>query len=191
MDPTVPIIIVLSVLGVLVVIHTVILMGLVRIIRSLQNHLSAISPINVGAESPEWSGLDLDGHAVAGRDFAGRLRVLLFVSPDCSACTTTLSELQLLNYKSRGNAIAICQGGPIECRNLLEPYLSAIRVVLDETAKISSQFDVRRYPTAVLLDADDRVRSVGHPERDEIDAALADDGGHGRHDDLEARPSVG
>lgn len=167
-----PLYLVVGALGIIVVIDTVVLLGLVRMTTRMQHLLSVLTPVGAGQDAPEWNGVDLDGESVAGRQYSGQLRVLLFVSPDCSACSTTLNELKLLNYRSRGNVVAICQGDAAQCRPLLDPYLAVLRVILDETGQISAQFDVKRFPTAVMIDGEDKIRSYGHPERDDVDAAM-------------------
>ena len=64
----------------------------------------------------------------ASDDFLGRLTALLFVSPTCTACTTTLHELRALHYKAMGNTIVICRANRYDSQRLAQARERGVRI---------------------------------------------------------------
>lgn len=160
-------------LWILVILQSVILLGLVRMVSQLQQSgATSNSTATSGEEAPQFSAVDLSGKTINNADFAGRLTALLFVSSRCPSCMTTLAELNALAYKSMGNMIVICRTGREDAEMLAETYKLNVPVIADEDDRISQLFGITSVPTAVLINARNRIQSVGYPLREELEQAF-------------------
>ncbi|HET8629148.1 MAG TPA: redoxin domain-containing protein [Thermomicrobiales bacterium] len=158
-------------LWVIVILNTLLLLGVVRMVYQLQ-HSGGDGKLKPGEEAPPFRAVDLAGTPVRSADFAGRLTALLFVSPTCPSCTTTLAEMDALRYKAQGNVIVICRAGRDDCARLAARHQLNVPTIADEDEEISRLFDISSVPTAVLINAGGRIQSYGNPMRGEDLEAL-------------------
>ena len=158
-------------LWLLVVLQSLVLLGLVRIVYQLQqgSAVTGLGPMNLesGQKAPLFNATDLSGTAVRSTDFAGRLTALLFVSPTCQSCTTTLAEMKALNHKVDGNVVVICRAKHEECVQLAERYELDVPTIADEEEHLSQLFGISLVPTAILINSNNRIQSYGNPVRGE------------------------
>ena len=160
-------------LWILVILHSLILVGVVRIVYQLQQSgVDTGSSDLSGKEAPAFTAVDLSGVTIHSTDFTGRLTALLFVSPNCRSCMTTLEDMAYLNHKAQGNVIMICRAGQEDCAKLAELYNVTVPVVADEDDHISRLYAISSVPTAVLINANNRIKSYGQPDREELERAL-------------------
>lgn len=159
-------------LWILVIFQSLILLGLVRMIAQLQQSNNS-SGMMAGQEAPAFSVVDLAGRSISTKNFAGHLTALLFVSPTCPSCMTTLAELEAVNHKAQGNVIVICRAGRIDCAQFIEQYQLKIPVVADEDEQISRLYHISSVPTAVLINAQNRIQSYGQPLRENLEQVIA------------------
>ena len=54
--------------------------------------------------------------------------------------------------------VAVCQGNESDCKDILERLRPQVPLLLDAQREISGLYHVASYPTAVVVDADKRVR---------------------------------
>lgn len=85
---------------------------------------------------------------------------------------TTLEDLAYLNHKALGNVIMICQAEPKACARLVEQYKVTVHIVADEDNHIGRLYGVSSFPTAVLINANNRIQSYGQPKREELEKVL-------------------
>ncbi len=87
----------------------------------------------------------------------------------------SLDEINLLKDKVAGSLMIVCRDGLEACQDLSEAYdLDGIPVIVDEDRKVSELFDVVATPTAVLIGANRRIRTYGHPvDKDELASMIA------------------
>jgi peroxiredoxin len=162
-------------LWILVILHSLILLGVVRLVYQLQQTgattgFSQDGRVSAGQEAPEFSAVDLAGAPISSADFAGRLTALLFVSPDCPACTDILDDdMAYLNHKAHGHLIVICRAEHEDCARLAEQHGLDVPVVADEDDQVSRLYEVAAVPTAVLINAGNRIQSYGQPDRKTLD----------------------
>lgn len=172
---------VLGLLSAVVLFDTLVLIALVTIVHDLRGNPRVTLPrtsLVVGQPPPAFTVVDIDGATVSSSDLAGRVRAILIVSPNCSACYTSLEELQALESKSQGDIVLLCRGTADECRTMTAAYNLPWRVLVDQAGAVGSSFGIDRYPTAILLDPKGLVRSVGEPNRTELVEILkADEAG--------------
>ncbi|HKY55673.1 MAG TPA: redoxin domain-containing protein [Anaerolineales bacterium] len=158
-------------LWILVILHSLILLRVVRIVYQLQQTASSSGKLS-GKEAPDFTSVDLSGVAISSTDFLGHLTLLLFVSPSCQSCMTTLEDMEYLNYKAQGNVIVICRAGREDCARLAEQYKVTVPVVADEDDDISRLYAISSVPTAILINADRRIQSYGRPDREKLEKVL-------------------
>jgi len=123
--------------------------------------------VQIGEEAPVFNAVSLSGASVSSADYVGRPTAILFVSPTCPSCTTTLHEMEALHYKTGGSVIVICRASRDDCVHLAERYEITAPMVADEDERISQLFGITIVPTAILIDADNRIQTYGHPMRGE------------------------
>jgi len=163
---SVPFLLSYAVLWALVIFQSLVLLGLVRTGYRLQRTGAPPGHLR-GREAPEFTAVDVSGEEVASVDFAGRLRAFLFVSPDCPTCTVTLEEMEALKWKTEGSVVVVCRGEPEGCRRLAETHEVSVPVLVDEELRVSELFLISSVPTAVLIDSENRIQSIGEPMRGE------------------------
>jgi len=123
-------------------------------------------------KAPEFATVDLSGAIVDSSRFAGHLSALLFVSPNCASCGTTLDELRALLKKANGNVTVICRGGSEECARLSQYHSLGSRIVADTDDRISGMYRISSVPVAVMLNEENRIVSYGFPHREELEAVF-------------------
>lgn len=160
-----------AILWILVIFQSLVLLGLVRIVHGLQGGAGTAeeqSP-REGEVAADFTAVDLDGKSFQSSSLSGRMRALLFVSPDCRSCMTTLEELRALELKTKGALAVICRGSVEQCKTLAESFHLDSRVIADEDHLISGLYKVDLVPMAVLISPDDHIQSYGSPLREDLE----------------------
>jgi peroxiredoxin len=155
-------------LWLLVLFQTLVILGLARTVYRRDQHEVPDStrdedPIPVGEPAPRFTALDVAGARVDETVFSGSLTALLFVSPGCSTCVATLSEVEALRRKVNGDVVVVCRAEASECGRLGELYGLRTRVIVDHDHSVSDRFGVRTTPTAVLVGPTGRILTHGYP----------------------------
>jgi peroxiredoxin len=162
-------------LWVLVIVDSLVLLGVVRIVYQLQ--LSARSesahPLRPGKEVPAFVAADLYGGRISTSDLAGRVTALLFVSPDCEACTDFLEILSSGKKELLQNLILVCRGAEEDCARLADQHHFTGSTIGDKDAYITRLYGISRVPTAVVVDADLTLRAFGSPPAEDLQDILA------------------
>jgi methylamine dehydrogenase accessory protein MauD len=157
-------------LWIVVIIQSVLLVGLVRVVYTLHQEVPAqpLKPrrLSRGAEAPALAATALSGASVSNADFLGHMTALLFVSPHCPSCAATLYEMQALELKTKGNVVVVCRGTTKQALELAQAHELAAPVIADSDDQITRSFGVVSVPTAVLIDAENRIHSYGEPLRE-------------------------
>lgn len=166
-------------LWILVFAQAAVLLGLVAIVNKQKDlqvpgrDRASIPGLAPGSPLPPFEARDLDGQLLRSGDVAGALTALLFVSPTCPSCVTTLEEIVGLGHKARGNVAVICRADVDECSQLAATY-GLVRTIPDPRGELLQLFGVQVLPTAVLIDRAGRVLSYGQPLREkDLDGDLA------------------
>lgn len=161
----------------LVILQGLVLLALVRMVHELRNNAASF---NVGGQStaalepaPPFQAMALDGTRVTSEDFPGRLTALLFVSPTCPSCTTTLHEMRALHFKAQGNVVVICRASRYDSMRLAQAHkLDGLPVIADEDDSLSRLYRITTVPVAVLINGSGKVQSYGYPLREEMEQAF-------------------
>lgn len=161
----------LGALWALVVVHSVVLLGVVHVVHRVAREPVArpgTGGFSIGQAAPTFQARTLDGQYVASDRLSGRSYGLLFISPTCESCRLTLSELRAAAIRSEGSLFIVCEGGGAECRELVNDYGVALPVVPDPLGAVRARYGIRSVPTAVIVDQDGRIASVGRPDRTDL-----------------------
>jgi methylamine dehydrogenase accessory protein MauD len=164
--------------AVVVVFHSLVLLGLVQVVHELHRELrgSREPGTDGGQIAPEFEAVDVTGRPVGSQSLRGRLTALLFVSPTCPGCTTTLAETRALRHKANDSVVVICRESVEACRSLALDYGTQVPVVADADGEISRRYGISAVPSAVLIGSDGRVRSVGSPVREDLESLASASG---------------
>jgi peroxiredoxin len=165
----------LGMLWALVVVHSLVLLGVVHVVHGLARQpmgRMGTGAFAIGQAAPSFRVRTLDGELVSSDRLSGLGYGLLFVSPTCESCRLTLSELRAAVVRSEGALFVICEGAEAECRSLLDDYGIAIPIVSDPLGAVRARFGIRSVPTAVVVDRDGRIASVGRPDRTDLGLAV-------------------
>jgi peroxiredoxin len=127
----------------------------------------------VGTKASDFTATDINGAIVDSSDYKAQKRALVFVSPHCSTCSLTLTEMHALESKADGNVIVVCRGSHDECRELARTHDVSAPTIADEDSVVSQKFAVTSVPVAVIVDEKDTITSYGYPLRsDEEEEAI-------------------
>lgn len=156
----------------LVIVQGALLLGVVRKLYLLQRFgLRDNAPLTTaerrGEEVPAFKVRTLAGSTVNSRDLLGTPYALAFVSPDCPSCAVSLVELQALELKAQGRVFVVCRSTPDACDDLVRKHSVVSTVILDSDNALSESLGVRTVPSAVIVDRNGRIQSVGQPLRED------------------------
>jgi hypothetical protein len=163
-----------AVLAVVVILNSIVLMGVVRMVVQLYR---VVSPDGDPAaptsrkDAPAFVARAMDGSLVDSARFVGRITALLFVSPTCTSCMTTLDQVALVKERAAGNLVLVCDGDSSECRALADTY-APVQLVHDADRRIRHLYEVTRFPMAVLIGVDGKIRSYGEPSPADLQDVL-------------------
>ncbi|MGL5851130.1 MAG: peroxiredoxin family protein [Phycicoccus sp.] len=163
-------------LALLVVGNLLLTWGMVRRLRALQEHVSAMTDpmpengLEAGDEAPDFSASTPSGDLVTRDDVVRGRTVLAFLSPHCDACEEHLPAVRRLGRSAGPEAVvAVVDGTPEESGHLVEglqgdvPVLFAARSIND----LMSRYRVNVFPSYYVVDADHLVSST-HLDVDEL-----------------------
>ncbi len=120
----------------------------------------------VGSRAPEFTGQHIhSGDFVSSRLFDGQGAVILFLSPGCTACKALVESVQ----SSAGNespfiTAAICNGESRPCEGFRARLGVHIPLLLDPANEIGARYGISGFPTAVVVDKEQKIRAYGHPQ---------------------------
>lgn len=131
-----------------------------------------LGDLQVGSESPEFSGRDLEGRPVVLSEFHGRKVVVLdFWATWCTPCLQAMPTLQELDdeFNARGVEVLAVNLGeePDHVQRFLEQRGYSFRVVVDQDQTIGNRFGVSAIPAQLVVSMDGRIEwvQVGYEPR--------------------------
>ncbi|SRR6266536_1929366 len=170
-------------LWILVLFQSLVLLGVVRTLYRGTGSVAAphmpVSNVDLmGQPVPPFEARDLSGKRFNEQSLPPKLNALLFVTPDCVSCIASLEEIDGLRAKVSGNVSIVCRGTGEECRDLRETFeLGDLPVLVDQDRSVSAAFGVVATPTALLIGANGRIRTYGHPvDADDLARMMSENG---------------
>lgn len=140
------------------------------LILSLLQQLTKIRALAEGTKPiGDWLPV---GYAAPGFESADQLKngwghldpselVVLFLSAGCAACQELLNDIGRRSH-TVPQILAVCQGGNA-CAKVVAQLASNIPLVVGEGEQTARQYHVSRFPTAVVVDRERKIRGYGHP----------------------------
>jgi peroxiredoxin len=183
-----------GVLWAIVIFQSLVVIGLVRALydrRTPEAPTATESSGMAGETLPDFTVDDVFGAPIESRSLLGRPTALLFVSPDCESCAVTLQELDALVRRMDGNVVVFCRSDPSRCRSMAHHYGLGVPVACDEDRAVGDLLRVSATPTAVLVGADGRIESYGHPmSPEDLERQVAERGSNGVSEASELQPVI-
>ncbi|HEY4027428.1 MAG TPA: hypothetical protein VGO86_13445, partial [Candidatus Dormibacteraeota bacterium] len=134
------------VLWVVVLFQGLVIVGLLRTLRDLQNVVeSGRLPrrLPVGAVSPAFKGTDLrTGAEIDSSELMGRELVVLFLSEGCPTCRRLADGTRHVPAEPGQTRIAVCHGGAREAVTFVDLLASDIPVLADSDGGVFSSFAI-------------------------------------------------
>lgn len=111
-----------------------------------------VHSLPVGSQAPTFTATDLRGKAVALEGYLEpeKLLLLLFVDPDCGACESVLSAVQM--WQSEEMAVLVISRGDIQINRARATRHGIPTLVMQAEREIIDLYSIRGTPSAVLLD---------------------------------------
>lgn len=164
---TLPLVPAFLVLVAIVLFQGLVILGLVRTLRELQNVVeSGRLPrrLPVGAAGPDFQGKDLrTGAEVNSSELIGREVVVLFLSDGCPSCRRLADGTRHVPVEPGQIRIAVCHGGPHEAGNFVDLLANDFAVLADPDGAVFSSFAITGTPAVVVLDQAGAVSGSGGP----------------------------
>jgi hypothetical protein len=134
-----------------------------------EDHLPA------GSAAPRFAGLDTrTGQQVGIRSLSGSGGAVLFLSPDCSVCENRVASMRQPAMIGLPPIVIFCQGGKQHCADFLKGLGSGVHLLQEGAEETAGRYGVSGFPTAVVIDANQKIRRYGHPKNvDDLRRLLA------------------
>jgi len=109
-----------------------------------------------------FSGTDLDGNFWSSANLRGKVVVLNFWATWCAPCLAELPTLQTLAQISDPEHISVITVNVRQLKPQIQRFVSAtgleLPIILDTKGEITNNFNVRIYPTTILIDTQGLAR---------------------------------
>lgn len=151
-------------LWILVVFQGLLILALLKQLTTIRRLAERASPLGdklpLGSSAPEFMGTDLQ---FAGWNDADSLGVvILFLTAGCPACQELLNSIGQHGDNVVPHIVAVCQGGDA-CSKRVANLSSAIQLAACNGEETARQYRISRFPTAVVVDRERKIRGYGHP----------------------------
>ncbi len=148
----------------------ILLLGLTRQVGLLHERSAPLGAMvtdhgpDIGEKSPVFNVLDYYEQPVqiGGQDVAGKLSLMLFMSPTCPMCNKVLPTVKLLGQEEDMEVVLISDGEQEDHERFIKEHpqvLESIPYVVSST--IGMQLQVGKIPYAVLLDHEGTIKAKG------------------------------
>ncbi|GIW04274.1 MAG: hypothetical protein KatS3mg059_0894 [Thermomicrobiales bacterium] len=135
------------------------IIGLIRSVYELRRTRS--TSMVQEKRAPVFEAVDQFGQPITSAALAGRPYGLLFVTPSCLKCWEAVSNIEAIRRRAGDEVIIVCQGSRHECLGLIDSLASGLTTVIDEEGEILRGFGITSVPTAVIVDSDGVIESIG------------------------------
>lgn len=142
-------------LWVLVLVEALLVLAVMRQLGLVYDRLPPTrTGLPPGTVAPDFTLPDLNGRPRSLKDYAGRMVILAFVSPGCSACKPLLPALNdLFSMDGQGDraVLVACGGPPEDCRQLSADNDVLPPVLLGAESGMWDLYSVPGVPYAVSI----------------------------------------
>jgi cytochrome c biogenesis protein CcmG, thiol:disulfide interchange protein DsbE len=137
----------------------------------------AISAPIVGSKAPEFTLQTLDGETISLSDLEGKAVLINFWATWCEPCKIEMPFFQerYERYSPNFDVLAVNYAEPEDTvRRFVESEGLTFTILLDRSAQVVRQYQVRGYPTTVMVDPDGiiQVYHIGIVTQRQLDGYL-------------------
>lgn len=156
-------------IGMIVVGVAMMLFAIVGLLRTNQTQSSggadeARGPLHVGVRVADFAFSDLTGKTVRLSDFKGRSVLINSWATWCPPCQREMPDLEAFYQQHQSNGFVVLAINAGETREQAAGFVSQIGmtfpVLLDPDEKFTDRYNIRDYPTSVLVGTDGLVKAV-------------------------------
>lgn len=113
----------------------------------------------LGTETPVFDLEGLHGEALSTRMFSGKSHLLVFGSSSCEACDSIYPLLK--DHAQKIPVLMIVTGSRGEMQRKARETGLGFPIAFDSLAVVAKSLDLRSYPTAILIDEEERIEKGG------------------------------
>ena len=137
------------------------------------NYIVKLQRLSYGSKAPEINLTDLKGQKVELQNQDGKFTLLSFVKNDCSVCFSYVSLLDEMRqmFKGKLQMISLVKGNPSAIELFMDERGYEWPVLEIENILLLENYDVKVFPTYVLINPDGSIAMTPTPMPDENLAA--------------------
>jgi hypothetical protein len=156
-------------LWVIVIFQGLLVLALLRQISELgklvrEGNSPGEEQLPAGSRTPQFSGLaEGTGQHVDNRIFDHRGGVILFLASDCSLCKGLANSLRS-EVEGLPQLVAFCIGRERACARFIQRLAPEVPLLLRPAPDVALLYRVSRFPTAVVVDGEQKIRGYVHPK---------------------------
>lgn len=132
----------------------------------MENPESLPVGLKIEERAPSFSLMTLEGKEVTLEDFRGKKILLNFWATWCPPCKEEMPDMEALyeEYKEDDFVVlavnvTITEKNREDVHKFAEEYKLSFPILMDESGKVASQYDILSYPTSYFIDSDGVVRA--------------------------------
>jgi peroxiredoxin len=140
---------------------------------------SAAETMEQGQPAPNFTTQTLSGSETALADYAGDVVVVNFWATWCPPCKAEMPGINAFYERHQADGLVVLAVNAQESESLVRPFIEANQftfpVLLDPAGSVVDQYQVRSFPTTIIIDRDGVVRhvQVGMISEEELETAVA------------------
>lgn len=150
-------------LWVIVVFQGLIILALMRQIFDLERG-GVSKPLPIGTPAPSFIGTDeRSGLSIELPQLGGSGAALIFLSPNCSICTSLAEDLGQIKGNGLPQIIAFCKEQPPDSKRFAERFPRHVPLIIRGADQVISSYRISTFPTLVMVDVSRTILSYDHP----------------------------